>query len=38
MKSSPDEKIVSKDHSPYYPHNKAPVTSIYDADYKSLKT
>lgn len=35
LKSLPDEKIVNRDHSPYYPANKLRVGSIYGQDYKN---
>lgn len=37
-KSQPDEKIVNRDHSPYYPSSKARVGSTYGQDYRRLKT
>lgn len=37
LKSLPDEKIVNRDHSPYYPQHKTRVGSIYGQDYKSIR-
>jgi hypothetical protein len=38
LKSQPDEKIVNRDHSPYFPSSKARVGSTYGQDYRKLKT
>jgi hypothetical protein len=38
LKSQPDEKIINRDHSPYYPANKLRVGSTYGQDYRRLKT
>ncbi len=38
LKSQPDQKIVNRDHSPYYPASKARVGSTYGQDYRKLKT
>lgn len=38
LKSQPDEKIINRDHSPYYPSSKARVGSTYGQDYRKLKT
>jgi hypothetical protein len=38
LKSLPDQKIVNRDHSPYYPTSKTRVGSTYGQDYRRLKT
>jgi hypothetical protein len=37
MKSQPDEKIVNRDHFPFAPNSKMPLSSSYEKDYTSLK-
>lgn len=37
LRSLPNDRVVCRDNSPYFPMNHSPISSSYNYDYKCLK-